>query len=326
MKKFLYICALAAIAATAVSCSKDNNAAPVKMKTISVSMGLPQPADTPEGVDLSKSLLVDGHVKWTAFDKNIICFTNNSEDKSKGYVLTSTQTDVLANKTFTGSIPEGDEPLFYVFDRNRVQTGNFSFRKGTATYFAVFVDPDQRMTLGSGGNFQPNTYHPGCDYTIAKAGDSEFKHVFGFIKWTNNGSAIKYVKMEPLVSSENIVGQRKISLLNGELDFAHAWDSGTNYVMSGVAAAGDNSLITPDNSYYAIVYPRTYNGMKLTITLAGESGTGVGTTFSIKTDQQFTVERGKVLDMGVLPISAIVKTSGTVETGSSDFAAGWTLE
>ena len=319
MKRLSIILAVAAVAAIALSCSK--NEAPVKMKTISVEMGAPQAAAD------SKTVLVDNsHVYWTAFDKNIICFTDNSEDKSKGYGLSSTETESVPVKSFSGSIPEGDTPLFYIFDRNRTQSGNFSFRKGSATYLAVFVDPNQLMTLGTSGNFVANSFHAGCNYAVALPDDASFKSVFGYMKWTNNGAAIKYIKIEPLVSSENIVGQIKISAQDGALSFTHAWDSGTNYIQSGVAANADNSLITPDNSYYAIVYPRTYNGLKITITLAGASGTGTGSSFTIKTNQTFTVERGKYVDLGVLPIEPISKDSGTVSSGSGDFTEGWTME
>ena len=311
MKKFFYICALAAIAATALSCNKETT--PVKMKTISVDMGCP------EVEPASKTQLYNNtlNVYWSWGDKNIVCFTNNSAGDSKGYGLSSTQNGTLASKTFTGEIPDGDEPMFYIFDRNRTESGNFAFKKGSATYFAVFSDPDQRLKSAPWGN----TFHTGCNYAIALPGDATFTSVFGYLKWTNHGTDIKSVKMEPLVSNENIVGQIKISLKNGALVFEHAWNSTLNYILTGINA--DNSNIPENNSYYAIVYPREYNGLKLTITLAS------GGEIAIKTPagKTVTVERGKYFDLGVLPIVAPAKAvSGMLLPGTGDMSEGWILE
>ena len=282
MKKFYLIAACAAIVATVVSCEKENT--PVKMKTISVTMGCPQ-----EEID-TKTQLNGNKVQWVWGDQNIICFTKNGADKSTGYALTG-PTGTALTKTFTGEIPEDDEPLFYVYDRNRTPSAsghNFTYRHGTATYLAVFVDPDQRMASGG------NTFHTGCNYTVARPGDGYFRHVFGFFKWTNTGSAIRSVKIEPLDGGV-IIGYIRIDN-NGDLAFSHAWDSGTRYVTSGIQ---DGKDIPADNSYYAIVYPRAYLGIKLTITLAD------GTSFAIKDTQTYTVERGKAIDLGVLPTAAL---------------------
>ena len=310
MKNFCLFALLAVSAATTLSCTKDSDG-PVKMKTISVTIGCPQELS-------SKTQLVNGNkVYWTAADKNLICFTNNTATDAVGYDLTSTQSGLSATKTFTGSIPDGDEPVFFVYDRNRktsAGTHNFKFKK---TYLTLYSDNDQRIGSAPWGN----TFHVGCNYAVVRPGDSEVKHVFGFIKWTNNGTAIKYVKMEPLVSSENIIGALKISFSGKDLVIGNAYTSSVNYVYSGLQSGASNSNIPADNSYYAIVYPRTYHGLKVTITLAD------GNQFVLKTDETLVVERGKFLDLGVLPKEPVTVVMGGVTfTAGQDYDQGWNMD
>ena len=83
-----------------------------------------------------------------------------------------------------------------------------------------------------------------------------------------------------------------------------------------------DSVIAPDESYYMIVLPRVYHGIKVTITLTD------GTSLAIKSTKTFEVKRGEAIDLGVLPVTAISKSAGSFEVlpGSGDFAEGWTLE
>lgn len=297
MKKIMFAAACAMIIASAISCTKEPSAP--KMKTISVELGAPQMNDNaPQSAPASKTCLVDGsHVYWTAADKNILCFTTDLVTNGVPYDLTSTENVQSANKTFIGEIPENTEPRFYFYDRNFVASKRNAqikeekkYGQTIGYYIRRLLDNDQRA--GSGPY---NTFHTGMNYSIAKPGDSGFKNTLGYLKWTNKGNAIRSVKMETLDASEFLTGYFDVHYADSEPNTVVSPQDNIahfNYVTSGMQ---DNKTIPENTSFYAIVIPGTYHGLQFTINLA------TGGTFVIKDTREITVNRGEIINFGVLP-------------------------
>jgi len=284
MKPIYYLCALAAIAATASSCSKE--AATPEMKTISVELGAPaEPTDT-------KTVLVNGsEVQWTKDDKNIVCITT---DGSR-YLLTSSEDKQAATKTFSGEIPSDKEPLFYYYDMNK--TGNFgvSLKPGNVL---------REQLANSIDCWSADSFPTALNFAIAKVGDNTFRNIHGYLKWTNNGNAIKAVKFENLSPDEYFTGYFDVTYegTDPEVNLYTAGVTNTPYVLSRIG----NKSIPANKSYYAIVIPGTYHGVKISIYLAeGYDKNNPIPSVVIKSDATFTVERGKYIDFGVLPIQPL---------------------
>lgn len=285
MKKCYFICALAAIAATAPSCSKDTVNTP-EMKTISVELGAPcEPVDT-------KTVLVNGsEVQWTKDDKNIVCITT---DGSR-YLLTSSEDKQAATKTFSGEIPSDKEPLFYYYDMNK--TGNFGVSLKTGNIL-------REQLPNSIDCWSPNSFPTALNFAIAKPGESSFRNIHGYFKWTNNGNAIKAVKFENLSPDEYFTGFFDVQYdgADPEVSLYNIGVTNTPYVLSRIG----NKAIPSDQSYYAVVIPGTYHGVKISIYLAeGYDKNNPIPSVVIKSDATFTVERGKYIDFGVLPVAAL---------------------
>lgn len=312
MKK-IYRFAFAVVAtALTLSCSKGDNDAPVKMKTISVELGASQIQNTyaPSAAPESKTTLVNGsQVYWTGADKNILCITTDGSF----YTLSTTESTQAATKTFTGEIPAEKEPLFYYYDRNRTSS-NKQVTYNAGNILRQLLDNSQACPNGGG-------FHQGMNYAIAKPGDSAFKNALSYIKWTNNGNAISSVKFETLTSGEYLTGYFNINY-NGNEPIT------TKYVYSGASTAACSPYVissitnTPPSgkSYYAIVVPGTYHGLKVTITLTDN------TSFTLGTQETIILERGKYLDFGVLPTAPVTTYTGsfTLSTGQ-DFEEGWSM-
>lgn len=283
MKHITTLCAMAAIAATALSCSKET-----AMKTISVTLGAPQePADT-------KTVVTGGsHIQWTAADKNILCITTDGGL----YLMTSDESTQKAAKTFTGTIPADKEPMYYYYDMNK--TKNFGVTPKPGGILREILG--NNVACWTAGSF-PTT----LNYAVAKPGDSAFRNVNGYFKWTNNGNAIKAVKFETLTKGEYFAGYFDVDYNGADPQTEKYYTNENNvtacspYVISSIG----NSSIPADKSYYAIVIPGTYHGIKISIYLA-EGYDANKPSFVIKSDATFTVERGKYIDFGVLPVAAL---------------------
>ena len=284
-----YILAAAAIATVAIACSKDGN---VKMKTVSVELGCPQISTS------TKTYLSGTKVMWKSDDKYIACITDGVKG-SNWYLLTSTESYASETKTFKGDIPDNEHVVLFAYLCNRNAVSKFNLSKVTGyTTIRNILGNDQ--TLG-----QDNTFNTLYNFAIAKPGENHFRNCCGYFKWTNTSEGdIKAVKVETL----SLEGTKEY--FGGYFDCTYedadpvtvksllnmtSVNACSPYVNSRVTT----SSITPDACHYIIVLPGTYHGMKVTITLSDD------TSFAIKTSKTFTVTRGAVLDLGVLPTTPI---------------------
>lgn len=297
MKK-LFILLLAAVAAV-TSCSKGGPRTPSEpsstqvltkspgMQAVSVTLGC-------SGVEAStKTVLVDTLVYWTAADRNIVCVTTDGGI----YALTSDEQTQAAVKTFTGEIPEGKTPLYYLYDMNKNSGWGVSLKNGHTLRERLPND----IACWTAGSF-PAT----LNFAIAKAGDTAMKNVHGYFKWTNNGNAIKSVKFETLTEGEYLAGWFDVRYDGAEpVTSKYFWnvtDSGacSPYVISTIGY----TAIPADKSYYALAIPGTYHGLRITINLDN------GNSFALITEGTIVVERSAFIDFGVLPTTPCAITAG----------------
>lgn len=328
MKKFFYICALAAIAATALSCTKETQVAPVKMKTVSVELGAPRYAETENNLD-SKTYLNGTEVWWGSNDKNIVAITDGKKGEN-WFLFTSDEETAKPTKSFHGDIPEGQTIVLFAFLCNR--TSSFGLSKYTGwTTIRNILGNAQGLNMAGSFNSQYN-------FAVAKPEDLYFRNCHGYLKFTDATGLIKKVKAETvgkemLMNGSNEEEHREymagyFDTTYGEYDddpttVKSALNTGSTINARSPYVEGTISSPKVDEtaSYYLIVLPRTYHGIKLTITLTD------GTALAIKSTKEFTVPRGTAVDLGTLPVAALSKAAGsfTLE-GSGDFAEGWTLE
>ena len=299
MRKIHIVTMLAAAAIILFSCSKEP--AP-GMKTVSVKLGCPR-------IENDTKTVIDGErVLWHKDDINIIAFTKSGNK----YALTSTNKTKTAYKEFTGTIPSNEEVLYYYYDKNK--TSPDALLK-ESSFIREVLNYSQYIQSANG-------FHQNQNSAIAKPGETIFRNVHGFFKWTNNGNAIKSVKFETCKDREYLAGWFDL-----HYDGADPVTTKYYYNESTLAACSpyvitqvSDSTIPSGKSYYAIVIPGTYHGLKLTITLSN------GTSFAIKTDATVVVERGKYLDFGVLPIEPVTITLGSLTfTAGQDYDPGWNM-
>ena len=303
MKKLLFSLPLLLVA-TALSCTKGSVPS-TGMKTISVELGYPQLEDN------TKTVLVDGtHVEWTDQDKYIVCYTT-SGDK---YQLVSDETTQKATKRFTGVIPDNAEPLYYYYDANK-GSGGPDLKNGHTI----------RQSLGNSQTCKvADSFGITQNYAIAKPGDATFKNVHGYFKWTNNGSAIRSVKFETITEGEYLAGWFDVRYDKAEpttTKYYFTTTSPTAHLTSVTSTISYDAAIPSGKSYYAVVIPGTYHGLKVTIKRTN------GSSFSLKTDETIIVERGKYIDFGVLPIEPVtIQTGSFTLSAGQDYEEGWTLD
>ena len=330
MKKFIYICALAAIAATALSCSKEKEAAaPIKWKTVSVELGCPQMGDA-TALD-SKTALIDHSIFWKADDVNIVCITNGTKG-SNWYLFTSDNTEMSATKVFTGKIPDGEDVVLYAYLLNKTSGWNLSKWTGYSTIRQILA---YSQSISRKGGFN-EIYN----FAVAKPDDFSFRNCCGYLKWTQPAEGtIKTVRVETIATEMLKNGsndEEHPEYMAGYFDCTYGeYDDDPSTVKSPLNTGSTvgarapyvtctlfDSVIAPDESYYMIVLPRVYHGIKVTITLTDSS------SIAIKSTKTFEVKRGEAIDLGVLPVAALTKSAGSFEVlpGSGDFAEGWTLE
>ena len=297
MRTIAYILAVVTTVATALSCSKDG-----KMKTITVELGCPQISTS------TKTYLSGNKVMWKSDDKYIACITDGVKG-SNWYLLTSTESSASDTKTFKGDIPSGEHVVLFAYLCNRNAVSKFNLSKST-DYNTIRNILGNDQTLG-----QDNTFNTLYNFAIAKPGENHFRNCCGYFKWTNTSEGeIKAVKVETL----SLEGTKEY--FGGYFDCTYADAdpvtvksclnmTSTNACSPYVNSRITTSTITPDAAHYIIVLPGTYHGMKVTITLSDNS------SFAIQTSKTFTVPRGAVLDLGVLPTSPIQAPVG----GDIDF-------
>jgi len=303
MKKLLLF-AFPTLLVMAGSCTKCPAPA-TEMKTISVELGSPQLDND------TKTVLVGGsHVYWTATDSVIVCITTNDNK----YLLKSDERTQKVTKRFTGTIPASEEPAFFFYEMNKTTKISSSLKNGHTVRCSL---------LNSVTTYDNDSFQRTNNFAIAKPGDASFKNVHGYFKWTNNGSAIKSVKFEALTPGEYLAGYFDVRYDGAEPVTTkyyyeeHKESSCSPFVFTKI---GFNS-IPADKSYYAVVIPGTYHGLKVTITLAD------GSSFSLKTDETIIVERGKYIDFGVLPIEPVtIQTGSFTLSAGQDYEEGWTLD
>ena len=287
MKKLVYICALAAIAATALSCSKEK--APVKMKTVSFEMGCPQMVE--EGNDskpTGKTTLDGTSIKWMDTDVNIVAITNGTVGEN-WYTLTSDNTSYAFTKVFTGSIKEGEEVECLLYRRNKNATGALLSKYETKAYtFRAQHAEDQSC---NGGTF--NTLY---NDAIAKPGDAAFKSICGYFKWKNNSAGdIKSVKVETTTPGEYLAGYYRCNYSGADpVTTAYTGSTVHNFVLSHPNNPSANK------DYYIIVFPGTFNGLKITVTRTDGTTTHVFTS-----NAKFTVEPGKYINLNIPELPAL---------------------
>ena len=300
------------MAVIALSCAKEQPAAPVKMKTVTVSLGAPVIEPT------TKTILGGENgtsVEWRGDDVNIVAITNGAKGEN-WYLFTSTDNERAAVKTFTGSIPETEKVVCYFYDLNKADS--FGLSKYTA-YETVRVILPYDQSCWSYNSF-PQTQN----FALALAGENpKFKSCCGYFKWTNNGDAIKSVKFETVTEHEYFAGYFNSTIsAEGISTEKYVYNEGNQNACSKYVNSKDpHGTITADSSYYAIVIPGEFHGMKMTITLAA------GGTVALVSSTTFTVQPGKYIDLGVLPVAAISKAaSGSVIAGLGDFPGEWVVE
>lgn len=290
MKKLVYICALAAIAATAISCSKEN--APVKMKTVSFEMGCPQIVEEGNDIDpASKTQLSGTNIIWKSDDVNIVAITDGATIGENWYTLTSSDNTSSATKTFSGTIPANENVLALYYRRNK-DAANCSLSKKETAAYTIRNNHAQSQTCGD------DTFNTLYNDAIAKPGDAAFQSIYGYFKWTNTANGdIKGVKVETVTDGEYFAGYYRYNYSGNVTPALTPYTSSTVY--NYVANTVNTSTIKANKAHYIIVFPGTFHGLKITVTLTNNS------TISFKSTATYTIEPGKYVDLGVPPIAAL---------------------
>ena len=229
-------------------------------------------------------------------------------------------------KVFTGRIPDGENVLLYAYLCNRNEVSKFGLSKWVG-YSVVRNILGNAQTISRVGSFN-ELYN----FAVAKPGEGAFRNCCGYLKFTQDAAgSIKNVRVETLVQDGD-----DPEFFGGYFDCTYGEFDDDPVTVKSPANTGSTvnarspyincpinaSAIAPDASYYIIVLPRVFHGIKVTITLNDD------TSFAIKSTKTFEVKRGEAIDLGVLPVAPISKSAGSFEVlpGSGDFAEGWTLE
>lgn len=290
MKKLYFFAVCLAVAAVSVSCQKaqpeGGNLVP-----FSVTFGIEED-DLALDID-SKTLLASGTQKFGTGTKYLSLFTTDGERVK----LSSSSSTQDVTRTFTGEVPEGKTAAYYFYSGG--YEGQYPTWKGNGQ-FKVVDNKYQRIK-----NEQPaynGSFELRTNPLIAKPSDSALRNIMGYIKWINpkgedgdKMGVIASVKFEALTSGEYLTGVYFVDYSGADPVVTPATPDVDNYVISTSYASGSRF----DLVSYAVVFPGTYHGLKMTITLRN------GTVFTLKHPGDITIERGKAINLGALPTAPL---------------------
>ena len=354
MRKYIFI-AMALCAAAFISCSREElpelpqNDDNVEITTgkdglISITAGFETAFQEGE----TKTHVSGGtKIYWSSGDDAIYVFDSKG-GKNK---FTSTETGPSATRTFTGTITSGSEIEYILYTglgksetdnttRSVVPGGNlggealevandgkvvdWDYTKA-GTFFARDIFSGSTLKLVNPQNITTsNTFAGKTNIAIMKAGDSAFRSVFGYIRFTvpkgeDGNAAIKSVTFS---ADENMAGNISIDY-TGDEPVAGISSNGSKSITVNMRWNSSTSRYE-DGVLYAILPVGTYKNFKITVTpFAGGASTenaATGTPFVLKSSGDVVIKRGQYTDCGILPAqynpSAVLGQEVQIMTGS----------
>ncbi|MBO4595482.1 MAG: hypothetical protein J5632_02585 [Bacteroidales bacterium] len=284
MNKYIFSAIIAAIAATAVSCQKselDDNQVPY-----SVAFGI-------EGNTSSKSYLAGGPQKWGGGTKYLRVY----DDANKSYSLTSTSSpDNGLTRVFEGEMDKGKLPAYFFYAASYTPTCENGVFYGNG----CTISSSQSVNTN-------NSCRVGQNRLVAKPSDSSLRNICGFFKWSTQQVTVSDNVIKPVIKKVRFETLRNNEYLSGNFSVDYTGDdpvlSITGSPNTYVESLATQSAPKNNGDYvcYAIVYPGTYHGIKLTIYL-DDAGTDY---FMIQDPSTFVVERSQAINFGLLPTAPI---------------------
>ncbi len=288
---------LACVAAAACQREEVSPDSDGQDKQISITAGFESrlPLDTKTHIDGTK-------IYWGSGDNAVYVF----DSKNGKNRFTSSESGSALTRTFTGSITSGSEVDYVLWTgKSSSETDNSSLARDQRGFGHQDVDAgndgsvvDWDYTKGIsltrdifGGNTlvvmnpqepdQSGSFASKANIAIMKKGDSVFKSVFGYIRFTVP-SGISSVEFK---ANEYLCGRIQIDYTESEPAVA-------------IAANGSKSLtvnVPEAGTFYAVLPPGTYTSLKIVVTPSA------GEPFELSSVKPVVIRRGKFSDCGVLP-------------------------
>lgn len=272
----------AALMAVLVSCTKTEEAEPVKPEptehTFKVSFETP-----------TKTSFDGNRIDWSKFD-GISVFDGTSNN------LFITRDEGKATADFTGNAFEADSyaALFPYYSKATYKSGKI----------VTYLPPTQKSFDGTFGGMT------NIAAGISAGGEITLQNVCGYVKFTLDSKMNEFTQATiTAVAGENIAGNVTISW-NGDIPSARA--SGSQQIMVIPSAESIESGV-----YYVIAAPSSFaEGLSFTFTRKKD-----GATYS-KTFTDVSVERNRILDLGAIRPDDTWAQVSSVTTGTPTLKGG----
>lgn len=267
-------------------------------------------------------------ILWSSGDNAIYVF----DSKGKKNKFTSDETGPSETRTFTGTITNGSEIEYILWtgkgkndtdesyltsvpggslDNEDLAPGNggsvvdWDYTK-SGSFFASDIFLGSTLTVLDPQDIATtNTFASKANITIMKKGDTAFRNVFGYIRFTvpkgeDGNSAIKSVKFS---ADEYMAGKIQIDY-SGDDPVASIVE-GTSKSVTVNMRWNPSTSRYEDGTFYAVLPPGTYKNLKITVTPfsngASSQNAATGTPFVLKSSRDVVIKRGLYTDAGTLP-------------------------
>lgn len=250
----------------------------------------------------SKTYISGSKIYWGDGD-NAICVFDSKNGKNR---FTSSESGESLTRTFTGSITSGSEVDYVLWtgksssetddsslarnsrglSNQNVEAGNdggvvdWDYTKGIPLTRDVFSGSSLAV-LNPQTADQANSFSSKANIAIMKKGDTVFRNVFGYIRFT----VPEGISSVAFKANENMAGNIQIDYTEKEPVVAIV-SEGSNTLTVNVSEAG---------TFYAVIPPGTYTSLKIVITPT------TGETFELSSVKPVVIRRGKYTECGTLP-------------------------
>ncbi|MBO4475919.1 MAG: hypothetical protein J5737_04275 [Bacteroidales bacterium] len=292
-----------------------------RSEKISLTLGFENQLSTDTKIHVSGDRIL-----WSSGDRTVYVFDSEGNKNT----FTSEENTVSETRTFEGTITAGSEIAYILWtgknsnDESALSTvygGPLTGEGITEGNGGSVVEWDRTKSSGfftheiiSGSTLQvvnpqnistTNTFASNANIAIMKKGDTVFRNVFGYIRFTvpqgaDGNAAIKSVSF---TADEDIAGKIQIEYATDE-PVATIVEDGVKTVTVNMRW-NEKTNRYEDGTFYAVVPPGTYNNLKIIVTPfadgASAQDAATGTPFTLASARAVTIKRGKYINCGTLP-------------------------
>ena len=297
---------------------------------ITITAGFEEPQAETQAPD-SKTFVSNGtQIRWSTSDIDKVIYVFDT--KGVKNVFNSTTINAGSTRKFAGTVSEGSEIQLILWsgktpedDQSTLETstsnnetigtgnepigpgGTITFNtKGSGTATKLVLSGPSLAVVNPQQIEYSNSFATNANIAVMRPGDSKFKSVFGYIKYTvpacADGSAT--IKSITITADEDLAGQVEIDC-SGNAPVATIVSDGSKSLTVNTPWTTKSGGYYEPGTFYAVLPAGTYHNMKVTITPFADGGSTQNAATSapiiINCKNDVIIRRGCYSNMGTMP-------------------------